>query len=131
MTPEDLEYIHLRLAGAEETLDEARILLECDRLRGAVNRIYYACFYSVCALLLLEGLSSSKHSGVRSLFVRGWIKPGILPKEMGKFYQQIFERRLIGDYRGVATFSPGEVRAWLGEAIAFVARVREEVTKRL
>jgi len=40
----------------------------------------------VSGLLLAEGLSSSKHSGVRALFDLHWIAQGRLPKSMGQFY---------------------------------------------
>ena len=49
-----------RRAKAVETLDDARVLVEHGRLDSAVNRIYYAVFYIVSALLLTRRLSSSK-----------------------------------------------------------------------
>ena len=57
-----------RLNRADESLEEALILLERNHINTFVNRLYYACFYTVTALLLSKGLSSSKHSGVRALF---------------------------------------------------------------
>jgi uncharacterized protein (UPF0332 family) len=59
-----------RMARARETLEEAHILADSGRWNACVNRLYYACFYSVSALLLREGLSSSKHAGVRGIFNR-------------------------------------------------------------
>lgn len=61
--------IRYRLERARETLESAKILFENSKLYSAVNRIYYAMFYSVNALLLSKNLSSSKHSGVKA-FVR-------------------------------------------------------------
>jgi len=55
-----------RMARARETLEDARILAEKGRWNACVNRLYYACFYAVSALLVRDGLSSSKHAGVRS-----------------------------------------------------------------
>lgn len=37
-------------------LDDATILLNAGRLYSAVNRMYYAMFYEVVALLLTKGL---------------------------------------------------------------------------
>jgi uncharacterized protein (UPF0332 family) len=62
---------------------------------------------------------------------RHWVKTGVISKEMGRFYQYLFERRQIGDYRDMVTFSHEEVEKWLGEAEAFVARVNEETRKEL
>ena len=57
-----------RMERAHETLEDARILANAGRWNACVNRLYYACFYAVSALLVGDGLSSSKHAGVRSLF---------------------------------------------------------------
>lgn len=42
----------------------AELALGNGYLHGTVNRLYYACFYAVSALLLTEGFSSSRHSGI-------------------------------------------------------------------
>jgi uncharacterized protein (UPF0332 family) len=70
MKSEEIDLVRHRVTRAEETLEDARLVLEQGHLHSAVNRLYYACFYIVSALLFTEGLSSSKHSGVRSLFDR-------------------------------------------------------------
>ena len=70
MTPERRALLQYRLARARETLDEARLLLDGGHANACVNRLYYACFYAVSALLLTEGQTSAKHRGVRALFDR-------------------------------------------------------------
>lgn len=67
MTPEQGELVQYRLARAKGSLDEARLLLANGHACTAVTRIYYVCFYALSALLLTEGKSSPKHSGIRGL----------------------------------------------------------------
>ena len=129
MTTEELAYIRHRLSRAEQTLDEAQLMLDNGYLYGAVNRLYYACFYSVSALLLTEGQSSAKHSGVRSLFDRDWISTGRVAPEMGRYYRQLFDRRQKGDYEDLATFDRMEVEEWVQEGRAFVAQIAELVDR--
>lgn len=111
------------MARAREATDEARILLGADHLNACVNRLYYACFYAVNALLLTEGLSSSKHSGVRAIFDREWIKGGRISLELGRFYRRLFESRQQADYADFVSFDPSTVVAWLGEATDFVETI--------
>ena len=127
MTPEEIEYIQYRMVRARETLDEARLLLENDRLHGAINRLYYACLYVVSALLLTEGLSSSKHGGIRSLFDRHWVKTGRLPTRMGRFYHLLFKHRQQSDYGDRVKFERDDIEAWFNEAEAFVAEVAKQI----
>ncbi len=110
MKPETIAYIRYRMAGAEETLQAAKLLFEGGHLPDAVSRLYYACFYMVSALLWTEKLSSSKHTGIRSLFARHWIKTGRLPAELGRFYHHLFEFRHQADY-GRVTFKREDVEA--------------------
>ena len=76
MTKGQDDLIRYKLSRAEETLAEAKVMLQTSHPYGAANRIYYACFYAVTALLLTQNLSSSKHSGVIALFNRHFVKPG-------------------------------------------------------
>ena len=50
MTRED--YIHYRLNRAYEAFDDAKLLAENERWNTAVNRLYYASFYAIIALLI-------------------------------------------------------------------------------
>ena len=127
MTPETAELIRYRLARAIESVAEARLLLANDHVRTAVNRLYYACFYAVSALLLTEGYSSPKHSGVRALFDQHWIAPGRLPKDMGRLYRRLFDSRQKGDYADLVSFDPTEVRSWVDEVGAFVEQIGRSV----
>jgi len=63
-----------------------------------MNRLYYAAFYGVCAVLLQREQSFRKHSGVRTAFHREFIKKGLLDIKWGRLYDQLFEDRQEGDY---------------------------------
>jgi uncharacterized protein (UPF0332 family) len=88
-----------RLSQAQESLREAQVLLrEGMSLRSVMNRLYYAMFYAVLALLQTKQLGTSKHSGAIALFDREFVKTGIFPKEMSKALHRAFELRQKGDY---------------------------------
>jgi len=113
-----------RLNRADESLDEALILLERGHVNTFVNRLYYACFYAVTALLLTKDLSSSKHSGVRALFHQNFVKNGLINREMGKFYDKLFDTRQKGDYADLVYFDKKEVGSWFDEAKKFISSIK-------
>ena len=43
--------VRYRITKARETIEDARILANANRWNPCVNRLYYACFYAVSALL--------------------------------------------------------------------------------
>ena len=131
MKKETRTLITYRLERARESLEEANILLEQGYGNTFVNRLYYACFYAVSALLLTKGLSSAKHSGVRSLFHQNFVKSGLIETELGQFYDMLFDNRQKGDYADLVRFDPNEVSYWHEEAQEFVQTVENIVKKEL
>ena len=123
MTQWSKELFFYRLERAQETLEDARILANSERWNACVNRLYYACFYAVSALLIKEGYSSSKHTGVRSLFNLHFVKTGVVPKELARIYNDLFERRQESDYTDFITFKESQVQPLIPQAEEFVERL--------
>ena len=123
--------IAYRLERARESLEEAKILLERGHGNTFVNRLYYACFYAVSALLLSRGLSSAKHSGIRSLFHQNFVKANLVSVELGHLYDKLFDNRQKGDYADLVRFDVEEVSEWYGEAREFVETVEKIFNKEL
>jgi uncharacterized protein (UPF0332 family) len=85
MRRESVDLAKYRLEKAKNTLKDAKRFFGDATNESIVNRIYYAMFYAVNALLIIKGLSSSKHSGVRALFNREIINKSLIEKEFVKF----------------------------------------------
>lgn len=111
MTGETSTLIAYRLQRAREALDEADLLLDRNHINTFVNRVYYACFYSVTALLLTRDLSSAKHSGVRSMFHQHFVKTGLVNMELGQNFDKFFDNRQKGDYADMVSSRKRRSRA--------------------
>ena len=123
MNKELNDLILYRIARAREALEEARILADSGHWNACVNRLYYACFYVISALLSKNDLSSSKHSGLRSFFNYHFVKTGMIPKETAIIYNSLYERRQEGDYEVFVSFEETDVKPWLRDAEMFVDAV--------
>lgn len=129
MTERRKDLVLYRMDRAKETLEDARILANAGRWNACVNRLYYACFYAVSALLVLHGLSSSKHAGVRSLFNKHYVKTGKIPKDLARIYNDLFERRQEGDYIDFVRFEESQVLPWLSKAEQLMGHITGLVQK--
>lgn len=99
MTENRKALIEYRLAQARDSIREADVLDQSGMSRRSVmNRLYYAMFYAVLALLQEKEMGTSKHSGAIALFDREFVKTGTFPKEMSKALHRAFELRQKGDY---------------------------------
>ena len=90
--------ISSNLERADTNLQVARELLVKEYYDVSASRAYYAAFYAASALLLNEGLDTSKHSGVIALIHQHFVKNGKLSKEQGRNLNWLFELRSVGDY---------------------------------
>lgn len=111
-------------AKAEESLASARREFEAGSFSFAMNRLYYAAFYAVSALLMEHDLSLKKHSGVRAAFHQRFIKTGVIDPEWGRLYDQLFEDRQEGDYVVFISFEPDYVETQLNQCAQFLKQVR-------
>lgn len=90
--------VALELKKAREAYEDIGILIAANRLNGAANRMYYAVFHAVCALLINDGHHVNTHKGSHAIFSQHYIKTGILPREYGKLYNQLQTMREESDY---------------------------------
>jgi len=114
-----------RLKRARETFDEVSLLIDNDLWHTAVNRLYYANYYAVIALLVNKEIVATTHAGVRQMFGFHFIKTGIIDKESGKFYSQIFNMRQNGDYEDYFDFSEDDVLALLEPTSKLIASIED------
>jgi uncharacterized protein (UPF0332 family) len=94
------DLVQYRLQRARETLQDVRLLANASRWNPCVNRLYYACFYAVSALLIQQGLSSSKHTGLRGLFNQHYVRTGKVPKELAQIYNESIPLSIFGSKYG-------------------------------
>jgi len=87
-----------RINRALDTLKEVPVLVEHEFLNTAINRLYYACFYAVSAILLHHKIEASTHAGVRQMFGLHFVKAEIIDAQHGHFYSRLFNIRQISDY---------------------------------
>ncbi len=124
---EDL--IRYRREKSKETLEDAYILFRAGRLFSALNRIYYALFYEVMALLLTKDLSSARHTGVRALFNEHFVRTGKVSVESGRFSSRMYDFRQKGDYADFVQFEEAKIKEWLVLAESFINEVDQVIGK--
>ncbi len=125
MKDQDLQaLIAYRLQRAAEALEEAQIMQEIGHWNTCANRLYYAAFYAVSALLIHDGLTAAKHSGIKALFNQHYVKPGKIPKTMGRLYNRLFDLRQEGDYLDFVALSAENVAPLVAATADFIAYLR-------
>lgn len=122
MTPEEARaaLVARWMQKAADALASARSELAAGRIDFAVNRAYYACFYSSSAVLLKMGRRFVKHTGVRTAIHEHMVKTGLLEKASGQLFSDLFHLRHRADYEDVEELSAADVEKIIAQADSFV-----------
>lgn len=121
--------VALELKRARETYDDIGCLISANRLNGAANRMYYAVFHAVCALLIHDGHQVSTHKGSHALFSLHYIKTDILPREYGQLYSQLQTMREESDYNCAYDVEMDEIEQRLKPAKRLIEDIERLVSK--
>ncbi len=121
--------VSLELKRARETYDDIGCLISANRLNGAANRMYYAVFHAVCALLIHDGHQVSTHKGSHALFSLHYIKTGILPREYGQLYSQLQTMREESDYNCAYDVEMDEIEQRLKPTKRLIEDIERLVSK--
>ena len=117
------DLIQYRIERAHETFEEALLMQREKHWNACANRLYYACYYAVTALLARKELASSKHTGVKALFNQHFVKTGHVIKQNGKLYNRLFDARQEGDYVDFVLFDKDIVEPWISHVNDFIENI--------
>lgn len=121
------ELIKYRCSRALETYQEALLLSKGNHWNATANRLYYACFYAVNALLLTKGFTPSTHNGVKTEFHKSFIKTSIITKKSGRTFSRLFNLRNEGDYLDFRKLEKEDVESFFPEVEEFISELLKHI----
>jgi uncharacterized protein (UPF0332 family) len=121
------EYLNYRFRRAEESYEEALILAKEERWNAVINRLYYACFYAVIALLIKNNISTQTHDGARTQFGLIFVKTGIIDKESGKLFSKLFDYRQKGDYGDLFDYNEELTKPLINKVNEFLIEIKKHL----
>lgn len=118
-----------RLEKATEAIRQVKGVLPLEYWEIIANRLYYAAFYAVSALLVNDGYEAHTHNGIIQLFGLHYIKPGKVSLDDGKLYSKLFSLRLTGDYSDNYTLTKDDVLPLVGPTEQFITAISSLMTE--
>jgi len=119
--------IKYRIEMSKEAINDAEYLIQGEKLKASVNRIYYASFYILSALALKYDFKTSKHHQLIGWFNKNFIKPNLVDKKYGDILKETFDSRTDSDYGDFISFSKEEVIALLNDTKDFVLKIESQI----
>jgi hypothetical protein len=101
--------VSLELEKADSTFAENEGLVEKGYWNTLANRLYYALFHAVSALLISDSREVASHKGAAIRFHQYYVREGIFSINEGAFYSQMETLREKADYNCFFQVSEAEI----------------------
>ena len=103
--------VALEIDKAYRHFNQALIMQREEQWDGMANRLYYAVFHAVSALLIFDCHTVNTHKGSHAMFAQHYIKTEKLPKSYGNLYQKLERMRQESDYNCTYEEEPEVLRS--------------------
>lgn len=122
------DIIAYRIEKSKMTMDEAKDNATLKHWNLVANRLYYALFYMVAALLLDRGIHFKSHAGAIRAIGLHFVSKGILSSEDGKLISRIQSMRSSGDYDDLFDWTEEKVAPMFEPVNELLAKLRKLIT---
>ena len=90
--------VRREMEKAQKTFSDMELCAREKRWETAANRLYYALFHAVIALLVNDGHLLKSHRGMMSLFGRHYVRTAIFSRADGSLLSDLVIMRDNADY---------------------------------
>ena len=119
------DIVSYRIERAYTALEQAKLNLQMNCLEVTANRLYYAAYYVVSALLIANKIPAHSHEGNVTLFGLHFVKTGKVDRDDGKLLSHLLTMRIKGDYSDRFGLSETDVLPYIEPTETFIKKISE------
>ncbi len=90
--------VRMEIEKAHKTFEDMEFCAHKQRWEAAANRLYYAIFHAVSALLIKDGHTVKSHRGILSQFGQHYVRTGVFSRNEGSLLSDLVIMRDNADY---------------------------------
>jgi uncharacterized protein (UPF0332 family) len=119
------DIVSYRIERAYTALEQAKLNLQMNCLEVTANRLYYAAYYVVSALLIANKIPAHSHEGNVTQFGLHFVKTGKVDRDDGKLLSHLLTMRIKGDYSDRFGLSETDVLPYIEPTETFIKKISE------
>ena len=123
--------VALELEKSAKTLAQVDVMTQSGIWEMAANRLYYALFHAVSALLINDHHEVGTHRGAVGKFSLFYVKTGIFTPEEGRLYSQLQQLREEGDYNCTIDVVQEDVEQKIQPTTLLIEKIREKIREQI
>ena len=124
---ERVAVVSYRIEKAQNAIDEAEKVSAIGLWNIAANRLYYALFHAVSAMLILDHHEIGIHRGAVNRFSMYYVKTGLFSKQEGRLYSQLQSLREDGDYNCSFDVEQDEVEHYIQPTLTLIDKIKQYI----
>lgn len=121
----------LLLEKSDKNMEQAIRTAELGYWDLVANRLYYAVFHAINAMLLIDGIKTGTHKGVSLQFGKSYVLTGIFNRKDGILYSRLQTMREKADYQNTFSLDEEEGRQLIASADELRLRICNLVKSKL
>ena len=121
--------VALELEKADKTLKQMEVQVEAQLWEMVANRLYYALFHAVSAMLIYDSHEVGSHRGAVNRFSVYYVKTELFTKEDGRLYSQLQGLREEGDYNCSIDVEQSEVEYYIKPTIELIEKIKQYIAR--
>ena len=119
--------VGLEIEKADKFLSEADAIASMGLWDVVSNRIFYAAFHAVSALLIHDHIEVRSHKGAGLMFGQKYVLPGLFSTEDGRLYAKLQDIREKSDYNLVYQSDESEMSPLISQTKELISRIKERI----
>ena len=121
--------VTLELEKADKIWSQLSVQVQAQLWDMAANRLYYALFHAVSAMLIHDHHEVGTHRGAVNKFSLYYVKQGIFTKADGRLYSRLQGLREDGDYNCSFDVEQDEVEEKIEPTRMLIEKIKHYITK--
>lgn len=116
--------VSLEIEKAQNIASQIEELEKLSYWDNIANRLYYALFHAISALLIFDKHNVSTHRGSIVLFGQFYIKTNVFDMNDGKLFSQLQTIREKSDYNCAYQTSEDEIKPLINPTIKLIEKIK-------
>ena len=121
--------VELEMERAEKITEQFETLRKQQYWDTLVNRMYYAIFHAVSALMIHNAISIHTHRGALNAFNKEFVRTGVFSEEEGHLFSKLEGMRERGDYNCFVDATEEEIVPLIEPLKVLIEKIKAKVSE--
>ena len=119
--------VNREIEKAEKTFDDVLFCVRANKWETAANRLYYALFHAMSALLISDGHQVKSHRGVLVLFGEHYVRTEKFSKKDGALLSDLVIMRDNADYNCFFEADEEKLKPYLEPTRLLIEKIKQYI----